>query len=126
MWLLTKLLMDLIATLNGLQTLGENIADNGAIKQAFEAYKEWVKRNGEEPQQPAVNFTNEQLFFISAAQVDCGAALEPVALKKIEQATHTLEHWRVIGEMSNSKEFAKAFNCSLGSKMNPQKKCSIW
>lgn len=112
--------------LNGLQTLGENIADNGAIKQAFEAYKEWVKRNGEEPQLPAVNFTNEQLFFISAAQVDCGAALEPVALKKIEQATHTLEHWRVIGEMSNSKEFAKAFNCPLGSKMNPQKKCSIW
>lgn len=112
--------------LNGLQTLGENIADNGAIKQAFEAYKEWVKRNGEEPQLPAVNFTNEQLFFISAAQVDCGAALEPVALKKIEQATHTLEQWRVIGEMSNSKEFAKAFNCPLGSKMNPQKKCSIW
>lgn len=36
-----------------------------------QAYKEWVKRNGEEPQLPALNYTNEQLFFVSAAQVRC-------------------------------------------------------
>ncbi|XP_078375393.1 endothelin-converting enzyme homolog isoform X3 [Oculina patagonica] len=112
--------------LNGIQTLGENIADNGAIKQAFMAYEAWIKRNGEEPRLPALNYTNEQLFFISAAQVDCGSVLRPVALKKIEQATHTLEHWRVIGEMQNSKEFAKAYNCHVGSRMNPVNKCSIW
>lgn len=35
----------------------------------IKAYKEWVKRNGEEPQLPALNYTNEQLFFVSAAQV---------------------------------------------------------
>lgn len=31
-------------------------------------------------------------FVIS--QVDCGSTPEPVALEKIEQGTHTLEHWR--------------------------------
>ncbi|XP_058970514.1 endothelin-converting enzyme homolog isoform X2 [Pocillopora verrucosa] len=107
--------------LNGIQTLGENIADNGAIKQAFMAYKKWIEKNGEEPQLPALNYTNEQLFF-----VDCGSILRPVALKKIEQATHTLDHWRVVGEMSNSKDFAAAFNCPAQSRMNPVKKCSIW
>lgn len=112
--------------LNGIQTLGENIADNGAIKQAFMAYKKWIEKNGEEPQLPALNYTNEQLFFVSAAQVDCGSILRPVALKKIEQATHTLDHWRVVGEMSNSKDFAAAFNCPAQSRMNPVKKCSIW
>lgn len=35
----------------------------------IKAYNEWVKRNGEEPQLPALNYTNEQLFFVSAAQV---------------------------------------------------------
>jgi len=35
----------------------------------LQAYKEWIKRNGEEPRLPALKYTNEQLFFISAAQV---------------------------------------------------------
>lgn len=35
----------------------------------LQAYKEWIKRNGEEPRLPALSYTNEQLFFISAAQV---------------------------------------------------------
>ena len=38
----------------------------------LQAYKEWIKRNGEEPRLPALNYTNEQLFFISAAQVEVG------------------------------------------------------
>ena len=38
----------------------------------LQAYKEWIKRNGEEPRLPALNYTNEQLFFISAAQVLMG------------------------------------------------------
>lgn len=35
----------------------------------LQAYKAWIKRNGEEPRLPALNYTNDQLFFISAAQV---------------------------------------------------------
>uniref|UniRef100_A0AAY4EJ69 endothelin-converting enzyme 1 n=1 Tax=Denticeps clupeoides TaxID=299321 RepID=A0AAY4EJ69_9TELE len=47
--------------INGKQTLGENIADNGGLKAAYHAYKSWVQRYGEEKRLPAVNLTNDQL-----------------------------------------------------------------
>ena len=54
---------------NGKLTLGENIADNGGVKQSYIAYQNWVKRNGEEPTLPGLGLSNEQAFFLSYAQV---------------------------------------------------------
>jgi len=34
--------------------------------------------------------------------------------------------FRVIGPVSNSEEFAHAYKCQVGSKMNPAKKCGVW
>ena len=56
--------------LNGINTQGENIADNGGIKEAYLGYKKWVQDNDIiEPKLPGHDYTSEQLFWISWGQV---------------------------------------------------------
>lgn len=57
---------------------GENIADNGGIKQAYMAYQRWKISNQNKPKVmerevlPGINLTSSQLFFLNFAQVWCG------------------------------------------------------
>ncbi|RXG55910.1 Endothelin-converting enzyme 2 [Armadillidium vulgare] len=55
--------------LNGVNTQGENIADNGGIKASYRAYRRWVRRHGMENRLPGMDYTPNQLFWISGAQV---------------------------------------------------------
>uniref|UniRef100_A0A8C4QDA6 Peptidase M13 C-terminal domain-containing protein n=1 Tax=Eptatretus burgeri TaxID=7764 RepID=A0A8C4QDA6_EPTBU len=53
----------------GVNTLGENIADNGGIRQAFKAYKRWLSQHRPEKALPGLSLSHEQLFFVNFAQV---------------------------------------------------------
>ncbi|XP_064642722.1 membrane metallo-endopeptidase-like 1 isoform X4 [Lineus longissimus] len=113
--------------LNGVQTQGENIADNGGLKQAYKAYREWVVSQGhEEPKLPGINLENNQLFFLNFAQIWCGDRRPASAMNKILTGVHSINRFRVIGSVSNSQEFAEAYKCPVGSKMNPNNKCAVW
>ena len=55
--------------INGDLTLKENIADNGALKEAYNAYHKYTDRFGHELKLPGLKYTPKQLFWISAAMV---------------------------------------------------------
>ncbi|OQR66184.1 membrane metallo-endopeptidase 1-like [Tropilaelaps mercedesae] len=112
--------------LNGINTQGENIADNGGIKEAFWAYQRWVKHNGPESALPGLKYTPNQLFFISAANVWCAKSRPETKRLIAISGSHSPAPYRVIGPMSNMLEFAQQFNCPIGSPMNPEHKCSVW
>ncbi|KAF2886062.1 hypothetical protein ILUMI_20111 [Ignelater luminosus] len=111
---------------NGNLTLDENIADNGGIKNAYLAYQDWVNRNGPEKILPGLNYTANQLFWISAGNIWCAKYRTEYVKRLVLQDPHSLSRFRVIGPFSNSDNFAHDFNCPLGSKMNPEHKCQVW
>ncbi|CAH0764829.1 unnamed protein product [Diatraea saccharalis] len=112
--------------LNGKQTLGENIADNGGLKAAFHAYLDYSKTARVNVTLPGLNYNHRQLFFISFAQVWCSAMTKESTKMQIEKDDHTIAKYRVIGPISNLKEFSNEFGCSIGTKMNPEHKCEVW
>ena len=112
--------------INGIQTVTENIADNGGIKLAYRAYNNWASRNPVEPQLPNLNYTPQQMFWIGAATVWCAKSTNEFLHLLLSDDTHSPSEARVVASFSNIDEFVNDFNCPVGSKMNPEKKCYIW
>ena len=110
---------------NGNLTQGENIADAGGLKTAHSAY---VNAFPSEAKRPSIvpNLNNEQLFFVGFAQTWC-SKLTPAAIRqRLLTDPHSPPRFRVNGPAINSPAFAKAFNCPVGSPMNPPQSCQVW
>ncbi|XP_076623898.1 uncharacterized protein LOC143343172 [Colletes latitarsis] len=112
----------------GERTQEENIADSMGLQAAFKAYQRRQRKCANpDPMLPGLqNFTNEQVFFLSFANIWCEDIDLEKAKKQLMTDSHSLGPLRVIGSVSNSEDFAKAYNCPKGSPMNPIKKCNIW
>ncbi|KAJ8929212.1 hypothetical protein NQ314_018091 [Rhamnusium bicolor] len=117
---------ELKLNLNGINTQGENIADNGGIKEAYLAYDRWVERNGEEHHLPGLKYTGRQMFWVSAASIWCSKIRKEELQQLIVTDEHVPDKYRVIVPLSNMDYFAKDFKCPVGSKMNPEQKCRVW
>lgn len=112
--------------ISGTKTLGENIADLGGVNLAYHAYNEFNKKNGPEPILPELNMTSKELFFIGYAQKECTRTTPAAEFLSVTEDVHALTKYRVIGTLSNFKEFSDVFNCKEGAYMNPKKKCEVW
>jgi len=112
--------------LNGINAQGENIADNGGIKEALRTYNRIAEKHGVEPILPGLTYSPRQLFWISGARVWCNAR-RPASLKnQILTDPHSPSRFRVNGPFANLAEFSEDWGCPVGSPMNPVKKCQVW
>jgi predicted metalloendopeptidase len=109
---------------NGALTVGENIADIGGVKLAFAAYK--ALRASAPETIVADGFTEDQQFFLSTGQAWCAKARPEFEQMLVSVDPHSPPKFRINGSMSDTPEFAKAFRCKAGSKMRPQKACTVW
>ncbi|MDD5036520.1 MAG: M13 family metallopeptidase [Methylococcaceae bacterium] len=110
---------------NGKLTLEENLSDTNGLRTAFRAF-EAASAGNASPQ--IANLSPEQLFFVSFTQNFCTVAKPgwEAYLASRGWYNYAPNHYRAIGPVSNSPDFAQAFQCPTGSAMSPKKKCTIW
>jgi endothelin-converting enzyme/putative endopeptidase len=111
---------------NGKLVLGESIGDLAGAKIAFLAFKKSLE--GKPPAPVIDGFTPEQQFFIAWGQFR-GDAMRPEFQRLMVQSDpHPISKFRVIGPVSNSLDFRKAFACKADAPMvRPEgKRCEVW
>lgn len=96
------------------------------MKSAYFAYKKWIQQNGAEKSLPGLKYSSNQMYWISAAQTWCSRSRDWFQKMTITVDTHAPSRFRVLGSVTNNKEFAEDFKCKSGSKMNPVNKCEVW
>jgi putative endopeptidase len=116
--------------LNGHLTLGENTADNGGLRIAYQALMSVIA--SEAPATVAADakldgYTPSQRFFISFGQVWCENRTEQIARMRAKTDPHSSGEWRTNGTVQNFDEFGKAFGCKPGAPMMPTNGgCRTW
>lgn len=111
---------------NGTFTLGENIADQGGLLIAYQAYMNHLK--GVEEPKEINGFTPQQSFFLSYATVWAGNIREQEILRLTQLDPHSLGKWRVNASIRNIEAFYEAFAIKQGDPMYlaPEKRVVIW
>lgn len=113
-------------TVNGELTLGENIADLGGLTISYYAFQMAQKKN---PQPKTIDgFTPNQRFFISWAQAWRNSQRPKSLMMMVKTNPHSPARFRVVGPLSNMKEFYEAFDVKEGDKMwrKPAERVEIW
>jgi putative endopeptidase len=110
--------------LKGKLTLGENTADNGGVRMAYQAYMKSLE--GKEPKE-VDGFTPEQRFFLGYAVSRCENVTDDYARLMVDTDPHSPGRFRLIGAVTNMPEFWKAFRCKPGQPMvRGDKACKVW
>ena len=112
--------------LNGKLTLGENTADNGGIRIAYQALMETLAEEHASTTATIDGFTPAQRYFIGFGQIWCSNSTEQSARVLARTDPHSSGEWRVKGVVQNFEQFGKAFGCKPGQPMMPVNSCHVW
>ncbi len=99
---------------NGNLTLGENIADNGGVAIAYEAFKRTPEGKSDKK---IDGFTPDQRFFLSIAQIWRSKNRDESTRMRINNDPHSPAMYRVNGPISNMDAWYQAFGIKAGDKL---------
>lgn len=110
---------------NGKQTLGENIGDNGGLNIAFRALQNSMK---EHPLAVKDGFTPEQRFFLAWGRVWASNMTDEVVKYLLTVDVHSPNYARVNAALPMIDAWYKAFNVKKGDKMfvPKSKRAHVW
>jgi putative endopeptidase len=114
------------AYVNGRLTLGENAADNGGLRIAWQALLNALAEQHKSIDDKIDGFTEAQRYFIGFAQVWCENRSEAIARQLVLIDPHSPGRWRANGTVQNFDAFGKAFGCKKGQPMFPVNSCRVW
>ncbi|KAI9351774.1 hypothetical protein DFJ73DRAFT_368450 [Zopfochytrium polystomum] len=106
---------------NGVRTVSENIADNGGLSVALQAWRnlEGVKETENDRSAGFEGWTPLQAFFVAFGQTWCTVPDYAQTRFLLKDDAHPPNEVRIRGALANSPDFAKAFKCKPGSPMSP-------
>ncbi|KAH7956086.1 hypothetical protein HPB52_006003 [Rhipicephalus sanguineus] len=115
-----------------MRTLEMDFIDNAILYPLFRLYRDAASIRSKvnvtsltESRVAGEQSDNDQMFFYNFAIALCDLGDEE--LWQRQKLFHiTPAPWRVNVPLKNFPEFAKAFNCRLGSRMNPERRCVVW
>ena len=110
---------------NGKQTLGENIGDNGGLNISFRALQNSMK---EHPLAVKDGFTPEQRFFLAWGRVWASNMTDEVVKYILTVDVHSPNYARVNAALPMIDAWYKAFNVKKGDKMfvPKNKRAHVW
>ncbi|MDO4185039.1 MAG: M13 family metallopeptidase [Bacteroidales bacterium] len=110
---------------NGHLTLGENIADQGGLRIAYDAFKKTDEGRSNEV---IDGFTPDQRFYLSYGRIWAENITDEAAYQQTKTDPHSLGKWRVNATLRNIDTFFEAFGVKAGDKMwlDPADRAIIW
>ena len=111
-------------SLNGKQTLSENIADVAGLDAAYNAYKASLRG---QPAREQDGFHGDQQFYIAFAQSWAGKLRASALRNEVLTDTHSPNHWRAL-TVRNEDPWYTAFDVKPGDKLYlaPADRVRIW
>lgn len=111
---------------DGSYTLGENIADQGGLLVAHQAYMNTLK--GKETPADIDGFTHNQRFYIGYANLWAQNLRPQEIMRRTKTDVHSLGKWRVNAALKNIDDFYAAFDIKEGDAMYlaPEERINIW
>jgi putative endopeptidase len=107
-------------------TVAESTADNGGVRIAFRALMDALVAQGKSADVKTDGYTESQRFFLSFAQSSCDNQSFLSERRSLAVEPQSVGRVRVNDAVQNFEEFGKAFQCTKGKPMFPDKSCRVW